>query len=446
MNSNTHPYGYLLVHFLEDPDGYAERIYFDISDHDNPRRWLPLNGGNPILTSHIGTTGVRDPHIVRNPETGVWTIIATDLRVFGGDQGGWYQWSHHASTNLIIWQSPDLVHWSEPHMLDVACCSDGTRLELGMAWACECLWVPDFYAQTGYAPQTEQVEYSEQQGQMLQERFVEQDASIEQKRHVDQGAQTGREGQEERSKQGTTSHGAFVMYWSSTCFDNTDTEHADATAHSCVLWGVTTDFTQETYEYGGVLIDTGGESIDTTMVQRPLAQGGLRTYRITKDNTFGRGIWMDYTDATRWWEPQTQWTVIQEHIGAQYVPDGNPGGVEGPAVFANHHNQYNGTNQPGGINQFDSMNRFDSKNQFGSSHRSYQYDSNDISATADNEWYLFVDVIPSIGYQPMISNNLDNGWQMLKDPQYYLSPHTKHGGVVSLTYEEYNRLLTYFGV
>lgn len=85
------PYAYLLVHFLEDPDGYAERIYLDVSDGDNPHRWIPLNGGRPVLTSDIGTTGVRDPHIIRNPQTGMWYIIATDLRVFGGDNGGWYE-------------------------------------------------------------------------------------------------------------------------------------------------------------------------------------------------------------------------------------------------------------------------------------------------------------------------------------------------------------------
>ena len=53
------PYAYLLVHFLEDPDGYAERIYLDVSDGDNPHRWIPLNGGRTVLTSDIGTTGVR---------------------------------------------------------------------------------------------------------------------------------------------------------------------------------------------------------------------------------------------------------------------------------------------------------------------------------------------------------------------------------------------------
>ena len=56
----TDPYGYLLVHFLEDPDGYAERIYMDLSDGDNPHRWIPLNGGEPLLTSTIGTTGFRN--------------------------------------------------------------------------------------------------------------------------------------------------------------------------------------------------------------------------------------------------------------------------------------------------------------------------------------------------------------------------------------------------
>ena len=103
------------------------------------------------------------------------------------------------------------------------------------------------------------------------------------------------------------------------------------------------------------------------MIQRPLPDGGVRTYRITKDNAHGTGIWMDRTDAKRWWEPGTTWTKVQDRIGAGYVPDGNPGGVEGPAVFANHHNN-------GG---------------------------------PDDEWYLFVDVIPSIGYRPMVSRDLD---------------------------------------
>ena len=353
MTATDNPFGYLLVHFIEDPDGYAEKIYMDLSDGDNPRRWIPLNDGKPILTSTIGTTGVRDPHIIRNPQTGTWYVIATDLRVFGGDNAGWFEWTRHARTNLIIWESDDLVHWSEPRMLDVSRKPDGTHLELGMAWACECLWVPDYYPE---------------------------------------GHEGGR--------------GAFVMYWSSTIFNDDDPDHTDDGVCCTVLWGATTDFTQQTYEYGGVFIDTGGDSIDTTMVQRPLPDGGVRTYRITKDNSFGNGIWMDSTDAHRWWEPDAQWTCVQKHVGAGYVPDGNPGGVEGPAVFANHHN-----------------------------------DGSDA-----DEWYLFVDVIPSIGYQPMRSKNLDSGFVPLASPDYYLSEHTKHGGVVSLTKEEYDRIASEYGL
>ena len=250
MTDTTDDYGYLLVHFIEDPDGYAEKIYMDISDGDNPHRWVPLNDGKPVLASHLGTTGVRDPHIIRNPDTGTWYIIATDLRVFGGDGGGWYEWSHHASTNLIIWESDDLLYWSEPRMLDVSRKPDGSHLELGMAWACECLWVPDYYPQ---------------------------------------GHHGGR--------------GAFVMYWSSTVFNDADKAHDDKNVYCTVLWGATTDFTQDTFEYGGVFIDNHGDAIDTTMIQRPLPDGSVRTYRITKDNAHGTGIWMDRTDAKRWWEP-----------------------------------------------------------------------------------------------------------------------------------------------
>ena len=34
MTATDSPFGYLLVHFIEDPDGYAEKIYMDLSDGD----------------------------------------------------------------------------------------------------------------------------------------------------------------------------------------------------------------------------------------------------------------------------------------------------------------------------------------------------------------------------------------------------------------------------
>ena len=344
--SRTDSFGYLLVHFIEDPDGYAERIYLDLSVGDDPTRWVPLNAGAPVLTSSLGTTGVRDPYLVRDPHTGTVYLIATDLRIF--DPGleeskrNWSYWSSHGSTNLIIWKSDDLVHWSEPWMLDVAVRSDGSRSELGMAWAPECLWVEDYYPE---------------------------------------GHEGGR--------------GAFVLYWSSKLFADDDPEHVGDDVYDRVLWGATRDFTNDTYEYGGVFIDIGKPCIDTTMLQRTLPDGTLRTYRATKNNGEGANIWLDSTDAARWWEPSATWTTIQRNIGAAWTPDNNPGGVEGPALFADH---------------------------------------------SEERWFLFVDVIPTIGYRPMVSTNPDKGFEYLAADHFELAPHTKHGGVLSLRRDEYVRL------
>lgn len=327
------PYGYLMVHFIEDAAGYAEKIYLDVSRGDDPEKWDPLNGGRPILASDLGTTGVRDPYLTYNPETGTYYIIATDLRVFGGDSGSgscttWCYWTTQGSTKMNVWESTDLVSWSDLRQFDVALDAAGTKaLEAGMMWAPEATWVPDYYA-------------------------------------------AGR--------------GAFVVYWSSTVYGSA--AHTPGTGSSRVLWGATTDFTQQTYSYGGTFIDTGADVIDTTMIQ----DGGT-TYRISKDNGTGRGIYMESTTATRWWLPSTTWTQLQTRIGAVWA-GGNAGGVEGPAVFKDH---------------------------------------------GADRWYLYVDVIPSTGYRPMVTTDLDAGWTQLQDPGFSMAPSTKHGGIVSLTAGQY---------
>lgn len=143
--------GYLFAHFREDPDGYAERIHFSLSDADTVLRWTPLHGGQPVLTSDIGTTGVRDPAIVRGVD-GRFHILATDLRIFGGDDLGWEMWRRHGSRNLIIWDSDDLIEWSRPRSVEVA------PRTAGMAWAPEVDLDPStgenvvFWSSTLYAP------------------------------------------------------------------------------------------------------------------------------------------------------------------------------------------------------------------------------------------------------------------------------------------------------
>ena len=326
-------YGYLMVHFIEDAAGYAEKIYLDVSRGDDPEKWDPLNSGRPILASQLGTTGVRDPFLTRNPETGRYYIIATDLRVFGGDNGSgsctsWCHWSTKGSTDLVVWESDDLVNWGEPRTFNTALNSSGVEVaELGMAWAPEALWVDDYYPD-------------------------------------------GR--------------GAFVMYWSSNVYQNA--EHTGPSFNR-VLWGATTDFSQETYSYGGDFVNAGASTIDTTMIQ----DDGT-TYRITKDNGLGKGIYMESTTAERWWEQGTSWTTVQTEIGAAWA-DGHAGGVEGPAVFKSH---------------------------------------------SDEKWYLYVDVIPSTGYRPMVTTDLDAGWTQLNDPSFSMAPHTKHGGIISLTKAQYD--------
>lgn len=328
------PYGYVMVHFIEDSAGYAEKIYLDVSRGDNPEQWDPLNGGKPILASDLGTTGVRDPYLTYNPETKTYYIIATDLRVFGGDRGvtgcmEWCYWSSKGSTKLNVWESKDLVTWSDLRQFDVAQSGGAKVGEWGMAWAPEATWVPNYYGD-------------------------------------------GR--------------GAFVLYWSSNVYTNP--EHTGS-SYSRILWGATPDFTQSTYQYGGVFIDAGGNTIDTTIIQN-----AGKTYRITKDNSAGKGIYMESTSAADWWKPTATWTQLQTRIGAVWS-GGNAGGVEGPAVFQRH---------------------------------------------GENKWYLYVDVIPSTGYRPMETTNLDAGWSQLVSSSFSMAPSTKHGGIVGLTRGQYDTI------
>lgn len=356
--SESQHYGYLLAHFVENARGYAEKLYLDISHDNDPTRWDRLNAGRPVLASVQSTTGIRDPCICKNPQTGEYFIVATDLRVFGGDNGSqtagtarnpegltdWAYWSQCGTGKLIVWRSRDLIDWGEPEYLDACVREDGSRANLGMAWAPVATWEPDLYGK---------------------------------------------------------SKGGFVVVFSADLMDPHARRH-DGNPYSRLLWATTTDFTPKTFKLGGVFIDDGGETIDCTIIRRPLASvesetHTYRTYRIYKDNSFGRGIRMQSTDDQRWWD-NAHWKDIQDQIGARYAVGQNPGGVEGPAVFAEH---------------------------------------------SGSQWMLFVDVIPSIGYRPLVTNDLDAGWKYLSTDQlssFRMAPHTKHGVVLPLTRQEYDRV------
>src|SRR5699024_11880437 len=54
--------------------------------------------------------------------------------------------------------------------------------------------------------------------------------------------------------------------------------------------------------------------------------------------------------------------------------------------------------------------------------------------------YLYVDVIPPIGYRPIETGDLDAGWEELHSSEFEMAPSTKHGGIVSLNRSEYDAI------
>ncbi len=93
---------YLFVHFTFT----EEKIHFSLSKGNNALDWHELNNGKPIFTSTLGTTGLRDPYIVRSPDGDTFYLMATDLKWFSGDKGS------DRKRYIQVWESHDLVNWS----------------------------------------------------------------------------------------------------------------------------------------------------------------------------------------------------------------------------------------------------------------------------------------------------------------------------------------------
>lgn len=136
---------YLFVHFVGmESSQEEEQIYFSISE--DGKEWRTLNGGRPFLKSDVGEQGVRDPYITCSPETGKYYIFATDLSIYRRSLKGSrkLQWElcqnrradnpFPGSQNIVVWESDDLLHWSDARLEKVAP-DDG-----GCYWAPECIW------------------------------------------------------------------------------------------------------------------------------------------------------------------------------------------------------------------------------------------------------------------------------------------------------------------
>ncbi len=130
---------YLFVHFRErkTPDG--EQVYFGLSR--DGFHWEAVNRGLPVLWSRLGEKGVRDCTIIRCQADGKYRIFATDLSLAYNFRTkyhlDWPTVSRSGSKCLAMWESADLLHWSEQRLLPLGDEDFG------------CLWAPDVF----YDPQ-----------------------------------------------------------------------------------------------------------------------------------------------------------------------------------------------------------------------------------------------------------------------------------------------------
>jgi hypothetical protein len=96
--------------------------------------WSALNDNEPILKAELGTGGMRDSFLLRSYEGDHFYIIGTDLDANGGD---WADYGNNGSKYIRVWESDDLVNWSEERLIEIA------------PENAACMWAPEaFYDDT----------------------------------------------------------------------------------------------------------------------------------------------------------------------------------------------------------------------------------------------------------------------------------------------------------
>ena len=126
--------GYLFAYFTGEGTADGEQIRYALSRGNDPLHWRELNQGKPVLTSTTGEKGLRDPFVIRSPKGDKFYLIATDLRMYNNSSGSWDYVQRHGSKSIMIWESTDLVHWTDQRLVKVA--PDNA----GNTWAPEAYW------------------------------------------------------------------------------------------------------------------------------------------------------------------------------------------------------------------------------------------------------------------------------------------------------------------
>lgn len=124
---------YLFVHFKEKSTPDGEQVYFGVSK--DGFQWEKLNDGNPVLWCYYGDKGARDFTITFCEATGKYVILATDLSLAYGMRGQyhnkWEEISRNGSKCFSLWESEDLLHWTEQRLVKIGDEKFG------------CMWAPD---------------------------------------------------------------------------------------------------------------------------------------------------------------------------------------------------------------------------------------------------------------------------------------------------------------
>ncbi|WP_406491525.1 family 43 glycosylhydrolase [Streptomyces sp. NBC_01604] len=110
--------GYMFSYFTGEGTSDGEQLYAALSKGNDPLKWRELNDGKPVLTSTLGEKGLRDPFIIRSPEGDKFYQIATDLRIYGN--GDWDASQRTGSKSIMVWESTDLVHWTDQRLVKVS--------------------------------------------------------------------------------------------------------------------------------------------------------------------------------------------------------------------------------------------------------------------------------------------------------------------------------------
>ncbi|MEV0176496.1 family 43 glycosylhydrolase [Streptomyces sp. NPDC050803] len=310
--------GYLFAYFTGEGTADGEQIRYALSRGNDALHWRELNAGKPVLTSTIGEKGLRDPFVIRSPEGDKFYMIATDLRMYRSSSGSWDYVQRHGSKSIMVWESTDLVNWTDQRLVKVSPDSAGNT------WAPEAYW----------------------------------DETL----------------------------GEYVVFWASKLYADDDPEHTGST-YNKMLYATTKDF--RTFSEPKVWNDPGYSVIDSTVVEH---EGTY--YRYTKDerdpgsaNPCSKFITGEKSTSLT----DTSYDFVSDCIGSGAMDRG-----EGPTVF---------------------------------------------KSNTEEKWYLFIDEYGGRGYLPFETTDLDSGqWTPSTDYQLPASP--RHGTVIPVTQEEYDRLLS----